>query len=89
MKKEINIELVTEINEFEKTLNKIKPMLVNFKDMCKNMVKARERHSEQYFTFSGYMLPEYEKNCLMAYITQSTNNRIKILDANEKLLFAS
>ena len=47
-------------------------MLVNFKDMCKNMLKAREKHSDQYFTFVGYMLPEYEKNCLVSYITKGT-----------------
>jgi hypothetical protein len=60
------------INEFEGYLNRVKPMLVNFKDMCKNMVKARERHSDQYFTFIGYMLPEYEKNCLASYIPKGS-----------------
>lgn len=54
-------------------------MLVNFKDMCKNMVKAREKHSEQYFTFVGYMLPEYEKNCLVSYITQGRKLFIHLL----------
>lgn len=42
-------------------------MLENFKDIYKNLKKARESHNEQYLTFVTYMLPEYERTCLKEY----------------------
>lgn len=42
-------------------------MLDNFKDMSKNMIKAKEGDRREFITMISYILPEYEKNFIKEY----------------------
>lgn len=44
-------------------------MLNHFSKMAKNAQKTRDEANEKYAIFMNYMLPEYEKNCLIEYVS--------------------
>ena len=54
-------------------------MLNHFSKMAKNAQKTRDEANEKYAIFMNYMLPEYEKNCLIEYVSQQ----------DQKLLFGN
>ena len=43
-------------------------MLLNFKEMIQNFLELRSKHYEHIETFLSYLMPEYEKNCLVEYV---------------------
>lgn len=48
-------------------MKRVSPMLTNFRDIYKNLYEARDSHNDQYLTFINYLLPEYERTCLVEY----------------------
>ena len=59
-------------------------MMVNYKEIYKNLMKARENHNDQYLTFIQYLLPEYEKTCLIEYASQDSISRAIFSDTSEE-----
>ncbi len=62
-------------------MKRVSPMLTNFRDIYKNLYEARDSHNDQYLTFVNYLLPEYERTCLVEY---SGNEQIIFSKADNK-----
>lgn len=48
------------------------------------MIGVRDKHNEQFNTLFSFLFPEYEKTCLMEYVTNS-EGKFVFAEADEKL----
>ena len=50
-------------------------MLENFASLCKNMIDCQKKNNTDYTNFLTFLLPEYEKNCLVEYVNNYTEGK--------------
>ncbi|CAD8056925.1 unnamed protein product [Paramecium sonneborni] len=76
--REINREIIQKINDFKAYIQKISPMVQNFKQIAKNIAEAKSSFQASLIHFITVFIPEYENNVLLEYVEQK-----------ERLIFAN
>lgn len=84
--KEANSTTIAKIASFSSFIKRALPMLSNFKEMIQNFLELRSKHYEQFETFLSYLMPEYEKNCLVEYVNGNVEGRFVFGEATDEKL---
>lgn len=74
--KEINPSIEGKIESFTSYVKKISILLANYKEFTKKTVELRDSDNKQYENFLSYLLPEYEKNCLLEYVGANNDDKL-------------
>jgi len=84
--KEANSTTISKIASFATFIKRALPMLSNFKDMIVNFLELRSKYNEQFSKFLSYLMPEYEKSCLVEYVSGSVEGRFVFAETTDEKL---